>query len=311
MSGFRASAPPLRVAEEVRAALDERGPVVALESTLITHGFEHPKNLEAATAAEAAVRGRGAVPATICVRGGELLVGLTAEELAQLADAQGAQKASRGTLAAALQGGGWAGTTVSATMVAAYLCGIRLFATGGIGGVHRGGAQSLDISADLDELARTPTLVVCAGPKSMLDVDLTLEYLETRGVPVVGWQTRQLAGFYSRDSGRTLPTSVADADDAARLATTHWSLGLATAVVVAVPVPHAAALARDETDLAIATAIADADAARVHGPAATPFVLGRVAELTSGRSVAANLALIENNAGVAADIATALARRAE
>ena len=301
--------PPLRVAPEVRAALDERRPVVALESTLVTHGFARPANREAALAAEAAVRSRGAVPATIAICERELVVGLTSDELAELANAVGAFKASSGTLASALEAGGWAGTTVSATMIGAHLSGIRVFATGGIGGVHRGGAQSLDISADLDELARTPLVVVCAGPKAILDIDLTLEYLETRGVPVVGWQTRELAGFYSRESGRTLPASVADADGAARLATTHWALGLHTALLVTVPVPAQAALPRNEADRAIATAIADAEAADVHGPAATPFVLERVAELTSGRSVAANLALIENNARVAADIATSLARQ--
>jgi pseudouridine-5'-phosphate glycosidase len=164
----------------------------------------------------------------------------------------------------------------------------------------------MDISADLDELARTPVLVVCAGPKSVLDVDLTLEYLETRGVPIVGWGTRELAGFYSRESGRTLTGSVADAKEAAALASVHWSLGLNTGLVVAVPVPADAALPRDEAEQAIAQAIADAEAAVIHGPAATPFVLARVAELTNGRSVAANLALIENNARVAAEIATAL-----
>ena len=304
----RPAAPqPLRVAPEVRAALDTRRPVVALESTLVTHGFARPANREAALAAEAAVRERGAVPATIAVRDGELVVGLTADELAELARADGAIKASRGTLAAALETGGWAGTTVSATMIGAQLSGIRVFATGGIGGVHRRGAQSLDISADLEELARTQLLVVCAGPKSILDIGLTLEYLETRGVPVVGWQTRELAGFYSRGSGRSLSASVADAAEAARLATTHWALGLGTAVLVCVPVPAEAALPMEEADHAIATAIADSEAAGVHGPAATPFILGRVAELTSGRSVAANMALIENNARVAADIATALA----
>jgi pseudouridine-5'-phosphate glycosidase len=266
-------------------------------------------NLDAALAAETAVRQRGAVPATIAVHDGALAVGLTADELATLAETDGARKASRATLAAALQAGGWAGTTVAATMIAARLAGIAVFATGGIGGVHRGGARSFDISADLDELARTRVLVVCAGPKSLLDIDLTLEYLETRGVPIVGWQTSELAGFYSRDSGRTLNTTVAGADEAAVLATTHWALGLDTAVLVTVPVPAEAALPRDEAERAVATAIAESEAGDIHGPAATPFVLARIAELTAGRSVAANLALIENNARVAADIATPLARR--
>ena len=297
----------LDVAAPVAEALAAGRPVVALESTLITHGLSWPANVDAARRAEQAVRDAGAVPATVAVHDGTLLVGVSDYQLTELAQAEGTRKASRGTLALALTEGGWAGTTVAATMIAASLAGIRVFATGGIGGVHRGGERTMDISADLDELARTPVLVVCAGPKSVLDVDLTLEYLETRGVPIVGWGTRELAGFYSRESGRTLTGSVADADEAAALATTHWSLGLDSGLVVAVPVPADAALPRAEADQAIAQAIADSEAAGIHGPAATPFVLARVAELTNGRSVAANLALIENNARVAAEIATALA----
>ena len=166
----------------------------------------------------------------------------------------------------------------------------------------------MDISADLDELARTPVLVVCAGPKSMLDVDLTLEYLETRGVPVLGWQTNELAGFYARESGRILAGSVADASEAARVAAAHWELGLESGIVISVPLPADAALSREEADAAAAQAVADSEAAGVHGPAATPFVLKRIAEITDGRSVQANLALIENNARVAAQIATALVK---
>jgi pseudouridine-5'-phosphate glycosidase len=298
---------PLDVAAPVADALAAGRPVVALESTLITHGLSWPANVDAARRAEQAVRDGGAVPATIAVHDGKLLVGVSDDQLAELAQAEGTRKASRATLGLALTEGGWAGTTVAATMIAASLAGIRVFATGGIGGVHRGGERTMDISADLEELARTPVLVVCAGPKSVLDVDLTLEYLETRGVPIVGWGTRQLAGFYSRDSGRTLAGSVADASEAAALASTHWSLGLDTGVVVAVPVPADAALPRDEADQAIAQALVDSEAALIHGPATTPFVLARVAEITNGRSVAANLALIENNARVAAEIATALA----
>jgi pseudouridylate synthase len=210
-------------------------------------------------------------------------------------------------LALALAGGGWAGTTVSATMIAAHLAGIGVFATGGIGGVHRGGERTMDVSADLDELARTPVLVVCSGPKSILDVDLTLEYLETRGVPVVGWGTSELAGFWSVGSGRRLAASVADASEAADLAARHWQLGLGSGLVIAAPVPQAAALGREETDAAISKALADAGAAGVHGPASTPWVLARVAELTGGRSVEANMALIENNARIAAEIALRLA----
>jgi pseudouridine-5'-phosphate glycosidase len=298
---------PFDIALPVREALDAGRPVVALESTLITHGFAAPLNVEAARRAEAAVRARGAEPATVAVNGGRLIVGLSNDELDEIAAAPAPRKASRATLALALAEGGWAGTTVSATMIGAALAGIRVFATGGIGGVHRGGASSMDISADLEELARTPVLVVCAGPKSVLDIDLTLEYLETRGVPVLGWQTRELAGFYARSSGHMVEGSVADAGAAARVASTHWDLGLGAGLLVCVPLPESAALAREEAEAAIAHAVADADSAGIHGPAATPFVLGRVAELTDGRSVQANLALIESNARVAAEIATALA----
>ena len=281
---------------------------VALESTLITHGLAWPRNLEAARRAEAAVRAAGAEPATIALHDGRVLVGLSDTELEALARAEAPLKASRATLAAALEAGGWAGTTVSATMILAAQAGIRVFATGGIGGVHRGGAASLDISADLEELARTRVLVVCSGPKSILDVDLTLEYLETRGVPVVGWHTRQLAGFFSIGSGRTLAGSVDGPAEAAALAERHWGLGLASGLVVAVPVPAAAALARSDAAAAVERAVADGEEAGIRGPAATPWTLARVAELTGGRSVEANLALIENNARVAGEIAVALAR---
>jgi pseudouridine-5'-phosphate glycosidase len=253
------------------------------------------------------VRAGGAEPATVAVHDGRLVVGLSDDELTELAGAPSPRKASRATLGLALAEGGWAGTTVAATMIAAHLAGIRVFATGGIGGVHRGGAQTMDVSADLDELARTPVLVVCAGPKSMLDVDLTLEYLETSGVPVLGWGTTELAGFYARSTGRRLAGSVPDADAAARVARAHWSLGLGSGLVFAAPLPEEFALAPDEAERAIAQATAEAEAASIHGPATTPWILARVAVLTNGRSVRANLALIENNARIAAQIATALA----
>lgn len=299
---------PIAVAAPVASAIAEGRPVVALESTLITHGFAPPLNLEAARRAETAVRTGGAEPATVAVHGGKLLIGLSRSELEEIAAHQSPRKASRATLAAALNEGGWAGTTVSATMIAAHLAGIRVFATGGIGGVHRGGERTMDISADLDELARTPVLVVCAGPKSVLDIDLTLEYLETRGVPVVGWGTRELPGFYARESGRSLAVSVDGADEAARMAATHWSLGLGNGLLVTVPLPVEAALSRDEAEAAINRAVAESEAEGIHGPAATPWVLARVAALTNGRSVRANLALIENNARVAAEIAVAMAK---
>lgn len=297
----------LEVAPRISSAVARGWGVVALESTLITHGFSRPLNLGAARLAEAAVRSVGAEPATVAVHDGRLIVGLSDVELEALAAADGALKASRATLAAALGARDWAGTTVSATMIAAHRAGISVFATGGIGGVHRGGAQTLDVSADLEELARTPVLVVCSGPKSILDLDLTLEYLETRGVPVVGWDTQELAGFYSRTSGRTLAGAVADAAEAAALAARHWQLGLDTGLLVCVPVPVEAALSRDEADAAIAQALEEEGRAGVHGPASTPWVLARVAELTGGRSLTANLALIENNARVAGQIAVAMA----
>jgi pseudouridine-5'-phosphate glycosidase len=303
---------------------------VALESTLITHGLLAPRNTEVALAAEAAVRGEGATPATIAVHDGQLVVGLSGPEIEALAEAaatagraaastasstaastagraRSLPKASRHNLAAALASGGWAGTTVSTTMIAAAMAGIRVFATGGIGGVHRGGEASLDISADLDELARTAVLVVCAGPKSILDVPRTLEVLETRGVPVVGLGTDEVPGFFARTSGLPLHIRVGSAAEAARLASRHWDLGLGSGVLVVVPVPEAAALPLEEAEMAITRAIADADAAGIHGPDATPWILARVAVLTDGRSVVANVALIEHNAAVAARIAVAMA----
>jgi pseudouridine-5'-phosphate glycosidase len=303
-------APPLAISGEVAEALAAGRPVVALESTLITHGLPAPRNGAVALAAEAAVRREGATPATVAIRDGRILVGLSGDEIELLAAATDAVKASRHNLAAALGGTGWAGTTVSATMIAAHLAGIAVLATGGIGGVHRGGATSMDVSADLDELARTPVLVVCAGPKSILDARLTLEVLESRGVPVVGLATDELPGFFSRTSGLRLHLRVDTPAEAAALARRHWGLGLASGIVVTTPVPEAAALSPAEAGLAIERAIAEADAGGIHGPAATPWILARVAELTVGRSTAANVALIEHDAAVAARIAVALAERA-
>ncbi len=278
--------------------------VVALESTIITHGLPRPQNLEAALAAEAAVRAAGAIPATIATRDGRIRVGLDADELAALADAQGLPKVSRQNLAGVLTRPGWGGTTVSATMIAAALAGIDVFATGGIGGVHRGGEASLDISADLDELARTPVTVVCAGPKSILDVGRTLEALETRGVPVVAWQSDEVAGFYSRSSGHRAPLRVDSADEAARL------IANPEAPRPLDGHPHHRAAARTRSRYRPTRSPPRSSrpkpkrtAAGIHGPASTPFVLSRVAELTDGRSVRANLALIEHNADVAGQIA--------
>src|SRR6187431_1357568 len=252
----RAMTDRLVVAPEVVAALAERRPVVALESTLISHGLPYPQNLEVASASEAAVRETdGAVPATVAVRDGSVLVGLDAAALEALATAPAGsvRKAARPSLAIALAEGGWAATTVSATMIAAHAAGIRVFATGGIGGVHRGalgvpgsaGSPTLDVSSDLEELARTPLAVVCAGPKAILDVPVTLEYLETRGVPVVAIGQAELPGFYARSSGISAPIAVDDVDAAARSAALHLGLGLGSAILLCVPVPSDAALSED------------------------------------------------------------------
>jgi pseudouridine-5'-phosphate glycosidase len=298
----------LQIHPEVRDSLAEGGAVVALESTITTHGLPRPDNLAAARSAEAAIREAGAVPATVATLDGRIRVGLSDAELEALAEARGIPKVSRQNLAGVLAGAGWGGTTVSATMIAAALAGIEVFATGGIGGVHRGGEASMDISADLGELARTPVTVVCAGPKSILDVGRTLEALETRGVPVVGWGSDEVAGFYSRSSGHAAPLRVDDAAAAAHLIRNQRSLGLDTGVLITVPLPDDIALPADEVSAAVDQAEAEAELAGIHGPASTPFVLGRVAEITAGRSVRANIEIIRRDASVAGHIALALAR---
>jgi len=305
----------LRVAPEVAAALFEGRPVVALESTLISHGLPYPENLEVARASEAAVMASGAVPATIAVHDGALLVGLEASALEALATAPAGsvRKAARPSLAAALAAGGWAATTVSATMIAAAAAGIRVLATGGIGGVHRGalggGQPSFDISSDLQELGRTAIAVVCAGPKAILDVPATLEYLETQGVPVLTVGQEMLPGFYARSSGIPSPNVAADLAGAATVAGTHLALGLGSGILVCVPVPENAALPDDVARDAVEQAIADAEAAGIGGPAVTPWLLARIAALTSGASVAANTALIVNDARIAGELAVRLLAR--
>jgi pseudouridine-5'-phosphate glycosidase len=295
--------------EAVAAARAAGQPIVALESTLITHGMAYPHNLNVARRSDQAIREQGAVPATIAIRQGQMKVGLEQAELEDLARAKNALKASRHNLAAALLHDSWSATTVSATMIVAGLAGIQVFATGGIGGVHRGAEKSFDISADLEELAKTPVVVVCAGPKSILDLPLTLEYLETRGVPVIGLGTDLLPGFYTRDTGLPVPITAPDVGAVTDLVLAHRRLPKAGGMVVAVPVPEADALPRAEAEEAIDQAVAEAEAAGVEGAATTPWLLARVAEITGGRSVKANIALIENNSRVAAQIAAELAVR--
>ena len=316
MSARQSVAARLVVAPEVADALAAGRPVVALESTLISHGLPYPQNLEVASASEAAVRETsGAVPATVAVRDGRLLVGLDRAALEALATAPkgSVRKAARPSLAVAIAEGGWAATTVSATMIAASAAGITVFATGGIGGVHRGAldatggaAASFDISSDLEELGKTPMAVVCAGPKAILDVPATLEYLETRGVPVISVGQDEVAGFFARSSGIKAPTEADDVAAAGRIVAAHLGMGLGSGALVCVPVPADVALPDDVARDAIARAIADAEAAGIVGPAVTPWLLARIAEITDGRSIPANTALIVNNARVAAQLAAAL-----
>jgi pseudouridine-5'-phosphate glycosidase len=314
MGVARAITARLEIAPAVAAALAAGQPVVALESTLISHGLPYPQNLEVATAAESAVRDAGAVPATVAIRAGRILVGLDAAALEALATAPDGdvRKAARPSLAFALESGGWAATTVSATMIAAHAAGIAVFATGGIGGVHHGALSAtatFDISSDLEELARTPVAVVCAGPKAILDVPATLEYLETRGVPVVAVGQDELPGFFSRSAGIPAPASVPDVAAAAALVGTHLGLGLGSGILVCVPVPEKAALPRAVAHDAIQAAVRDAEIERIHGPELTPWLLARIATLTNGASIRANTALIVNDARVAGELAGFLVSR--
>jgi pseudouridine-5'-phosphate glycosidase len=296
--------PPLDVRPEVAEALRAGRPVVALESTLIAHGLPWPINLETARAAEAEVRRHRAVPATVAVREGRPTVGLSDAELAALAQRADVRKASRRDLAAAVAQGATAATTVSATMALAHAAGLRVFATGGIGGVHRP-PMTKDVSADLFELARTPVAVVCAGAKSILDLPATLEVLETYAVPVVGYRTADFPAFYLRCSGLPVSARVDTPAEAAALLAAHWALGGA-GVVLAQPLPELSALAPDEFAAALARAEALAAEAGVRGPALTPFLLARLAEISAGRTLRANQVLIVRNAGLAADVAAAL-----
>ena len=300
----------LVIAPAVRVALAGGSPVVALESTLISHGLPYPQNLEVASDAEAVVRAAGAIPATVAIHDGSFLVGLDGAGLQALATAApgSVRKAARPSLAAALVSGGWAATTVSATMIAAHAAGIQVFATGGIGGVHRGAvAGSFDISSDLEELARTPMAVVCAGPKAILDVPATLEYLETRGVPVVAIGQPDLPGFFARSAGVAAPESVPDVAAAARLARTQLGLALGGAILVCVPVPASDAVPDDVAADVVERAVAEANDQGIAGPALTPWLLARIGTLTDGASVRANTSLIVNNARVAGELAARLA----
>jgi len=288
----------------VRAALDAHQPLVALESTVISHGLPWPENLELARRMEAIVRDGGATPATVALLQGQVKIGLTDDEIEYLARARGVWKISRRDYAVALAQQRDGATTVAGTMMAAHWAGLRVFATGGVGGVHRGAGT--DISADLPELARTPVIVVCAGAKAILDLPATLEWLETHGVPVVGYGTDEFPAFYSRESGLGLEARADSPAEVAAIAREHWGLGLPSGLLVCVPCPKEVARPRAEMEAAIAVALGEAEAQGVHGKAVTPFLLARISELTHGQSKAANLALLENNAHAAAQIAVAL-----
>jgi pseudouridine-5'-phosphate glycosidase len=278
--------------------------VVALESTLITHGLPRPKNLEVARALEAAVREGGAIPATIAILGGHITVSLTDEQLGYLAGAEDVRKCSRRDLPIVVGRGEDGATTVAGTMMAAHMAGIRVFATGGIGGVHRG--HPFDVSADLLELGRTPVTVVCAGAKAILDLPLTLEVLETQGVPVIGYGTDEFPAFYSRSSGLPVDVRCDTPEEVAAIAQARDALKLPGSILVAVPIPTEDELPSSEAEDAIERALAEAEAQAITGKAVTPFLLARVSELTGETSLRANVALLLNNARVAAAIAVAI-----
>ena len=292
------------LSDEVQAALQEQRPVVALESTVIAHGLPHPANIEVALAMEAMIRSEGAIPATIGIHDGKIKIGLTLDEITRLGTTHHVQKVSRRDLAFTLATGQPGATTVAGTMLCAHMAGIHFFATGGIGGVHRGAETSMDISADLTELSRTPVLVVCAGAKSILDLDLTLEYLETQGVPVIGWQTDEFPAFYVRHSGRRLSHRVDDVDIIAAIARTQWECHL-HGLVVGCPIPEQYAMDPAPLEAATREALRLAREQGIRGAATTPFLLAHVAKVTAGESVEANKALLINNALWAARFARA------
>ncbi len=295
----------LRIAEEVRDALAARRPVVALETTIVAHGMPYPENVATARSLESEIRAHGAVPATIAVIGGAIRVGLSDAELEAFATSKGVLKLSRNDLPYALATGQPGATTVAATMICAHLAGIRVFATGGIGGVHRGVETTLDISADLEELARTPVAVVCAGAKALLDLPKTLEYLETRGVPVVGYGASEFPAFWSRSSGLPAPLRMDSIGDIARMLDLKWSLGLQGGAVIANPVDADAEIPAAEMSAYIEIAVAEAAARGMAGKAVTPFILARLVEITGGRSLRTNIALVQSNARLAAELAAA------
>lgn len=301
----------LDIHPEVAAALAANQPVVALESTIISHGMPYPQNVDTALRVEAEVRAHGAIPATIAIIEGRLKAGLTREDIEHLGKSgRSVAKVSRRDLPFIVAQGHTGATTVASTMMIAAMAGIRVFATGGIGGVHRGAETSFDVSADLQELARTQVAVVCAGAKSILDLGLTLEYLETHGVPVVGYQTDTLPAFFTRDSDFGVDYRLDSAEQIAAVLHAKWGMQLAGGMVVANPIPHEFAMPKASIDHAIEQALREAGEQGISGKASTPFLLARVCELTGGDSLASNIQLVLNNARLASAIAAAYCRQA-
>ena len=298
----------LDIKPEVAQALAEGRPVVALESTIISHGMPYPQNVETALAVEAIIRENGAVPATIAIIGGRLKAGLTAEEIEYFGKkGQAIHKASRRDLAVLCARGEDGATTVTTTMIIAHMAGIKIFATGGIGGVHRGAETTMDISADLEELGQTPVMVVCAGAKSILDLGLTLEYLETKGVPVIGFGTKELPAFYTRQSGFQVDYRIDTVQELAAAFKAQNDLGMKGGMLVTNPIPEEYAMPLETINAAIDQAIAECEEKGIHGKETTPFLLARVAELTGGNSLASNIQLVYNNAKIAAQTAAVYA----
>ena len=297
----------LDIAPEVREALSAGRPVVALESTIISHGMPYPQNVETALRVEKTIREEGAVPATIAIIGGRLKAGLTEAEIEYLGrKGREVAKASRRDLPVLVARGADGATTVTTTMIIAYMAGIRVFATGGIGGVHRGAQTTMDISADLEELAQTPVMVICAGAKSILDLGLTLEYLETKGVPVIGYGTDELPAFYTRRSGFKVDYRLDTPEELASAFLAAREMGMRGGMLVANPIPEEYSMDPDRINAAIDKAVAEADARGVHGKELTPFLLARVKDITGGDSLASNIQLVLNNARLAARTAACI-----
>ncbi|MDY0256076.1 MULTISPECIES: pseudouridine-5'-phosphate glycosidase [Gudongella] len=296
----------LDLSEEVRKAIEDQRPIVALESTIISHGMPYPQNVETALKVEEIIREHGAVPATIGIIGGRLKAGLTSEEIDYMGRAKNIAKVSRRDIPYLIAHKRDGATTVASTMIIASMAGIRVFATGGVGGVHRGAEKTMDISADLEELAMTEVAVVCAGAKSILDLGLTLEYLETKGVPVLGYQTEELPAFYTRKSGFGVDYKVDTPKEIADILRTKWDLGLKGGALIANPIPEEYSMDADLITRVIEDAVKEAEVLGIKGKDTTPFLLAKIKEITGGESLESNIQLVYNNARLAAEIAVSL-----